>query len=78
MPAGFAAPQFQAIKNDAMLPLNQDLPEQLFTLPKPLDLMGDNSYASKDSLKLCDRLKVEYGEIEEFLHLMQELAANSK
>ena len=49
------------ITTQAMLPTNQDLPEELFTMPKDDVFMTNDPYASKDTLKLCDRLKVGYG-----------------
>ena len=47
----------------AMLPINQDLPTQLFTLPKAEAVTAENPYASNDNLKLCNRLKVEASEL---------------
>ena len=46
-----------------MLPVNQDLPTELFTLPKAKAITAESPYASKDSLKLCNRLKVAPSEL---------------
>ena len=47
----------------SMLPINQDLPTELFTLPKAKAITAESPYASKDSLKLCNRLKVKPSEL---------------
>merc|ERR1711965_519920 len=41
-PAGSGLSQVQAVTNNAMLPVNQELPEYLLSLPKPIDLTGGN------------------------------------
>ena len=46
-----------------MLPINQDLPTELFTLPKAKAITAESPYASKDTLKLCNRLKVAPSEL---------------
>ena len=61
-PVGSAQPQ-PTIDHTMMmmLPTNQDLPTELFTI-KAEPTTVDDPYASKDSLKLWERLKVSYGE----------------
>ena len=63
-PLGSVMPSsFNTIAAQAMLPINQDLPTHLFTLPKAEAVTAENPYASNDNLKLCNRLKVKASEL---------------
>ena len=63
-PLGSVMPSsVNTIAAQAMLPINQDLPTHLFTLPKAEAVTAENPYASNDNLKLCNRLKVKASEL---------------